>query len=262
MTKKLHAVGVVAVLLLAGGSFALAQQATPAKTPGTAVKAPEPPAAPAPPVKTGEIRVTIEVPAKMKLGKATIYAKTQVVPGAAEEVPIASVPVGRTAVTVDAAVDEGGSKGVKRYLGVTEVTVQEGSPQPVTVKLVAAPQVDDFCLGCHPNARDPKVKVLPGQIPRDIHVTGKEFPEKNRDKYLAQLKLHNDTVAKLEKENKPHSFPVNLEERVVKLKGGKVAKRYYYTCESCHTLHQQTPWVRYARAPYRDKADLCVACHF
>jgi len=259
MTKTMRLTLVaVAALTLAAQPAAMAQQA-----PAAAVKAPEAPAKPPePPVKTGEVRVKIAVPAKMKLGASTIYAKTQVVPGSADEVAIASVPVGRTAVTVDAQVDEGGSKGVRRYLGVSEVTVQENAPQAVTVKLVAAPQVDAFCLGCHPNARDPKVKIQPGQIARDIHVSGKEFPEKNRAQYLAQVKAHNDTVAKLEKEGKPRNFPVNLEERIVKPKGGKETKKYFYTCESCHTLHLQTPWIRYARAPYRDKADLCVACHF
>ena len=62
-------------------------------------------------------------------------------------------------------------------------------------------------------------------------------------------------------EGKPHNLPMPLEERTVKI-GGKEVKRTFYTCESCHTLHSTTPGGKYARAPFREKSDLCKICHF
>jgi hypothetical protein len=214
-------------------------------------------------VKTGSLKVTIVAPATGVLRQATVYAKTKVVAGAVagKEIVIDGVPVGKAAVTVDATVEEGPKKGPKRYLGVAEVTVAEGGAQAASVTLAAVPDIDVYCLGCHPNPRDPKVKVKPGQIVRDIHTSGQEFPEKARAKYLEVNRAHNEKVARLEKEGKPHPLPMPLEERLVKV-GGKDVKKYFYTCETCHTLHQTTPWIRYARAAYRDKSDLCVGCHF
>lgn len=213
-------------------------------------------------VKTGTVKVTVEAPSAGTVRKATLYAKGKTAPVAAgQEVEVSGVAVGKAAVTVDATVEEGPKKVPKRYLGVAETTVVEGEPQAVKVVLVAVPDIDAYCLTCHPHPRDPNTKVKPGQLVRDIHSSGKEFPEKGRDKYLAMNKAHNEKVAKLEKEGKPHSMPMPLEERVVKVKG-KDVKQYLYTCETCHTLHLTTPWVRYARAAYRDKSDLCAGCHF
>jgi hypothetical protein len=238
---------------------ALVLAASPAARSQEAPKAPEEPEV----VKTGSVKVTVAVPAKGTLKKATVYAKTQTaaVAAAGQEILIAGVPVGKTAVTVDAMVEEGAKKELKRHLGVAELTVVENEVGAAAVTLVPVPDVDAYCLGCHPNPRDPKTKLKPGQIARDIHSSGREYPERGRDKYLSVNRAFNDKVAKLEKEGKPHSLRMPLEERIVKV-GGKNVKKYFYTCETCHTLHQTTPWIRYARAAYRDSSDLCVGCHF
>lgn len=242
-------------LLSAEVPRALAQEAAKPATAAKPAEAPEP-------VKTGDLKVIFAIPAKATLKQATVFAKERSVPApaAGQEVLVAGVQVGKAAVTVDAVVEEGGKK--KRLMGVTETTVVEGPPQNVAVKLAEVTAIDAFCLPCHPNPRDPKVKVKPGQIVRDIHSSGREYPEKGRDRYLAQNKAHNERIARLEKEGKPHSYAMPLDERVVKLKGGKEVTKYFYTCETCHTLHLSTPWVRYVRAAYRDKSDLCVGCHF
>jgi nitrate/TMAO reductase-like tetraheme cytochrome c subunit len=162
----------------------------------------------------------------------------------------------RVAVTVDAQVVDAKSKASKRFLGVTETAVNAGETSRVTVTLKPVDDIEAFCLGCHPFARDPKVKVQPGQIPRDIHVSGKALDER----YQKQVRAYNDTIARLEKDGKPHNIAIPLEERVVKV-GKKEQKQLFYTCESCHTLHQETPSTKHARAPFRTKGDLCVGCH-
>lgn len=253
MKKEATSGALILALVLAIAAISFAQSAPPAQTPA------EPPAAPQ---KTGSIEVSVTFPGGKPLKDTMIYADDQQIkitsPGA--PVKIDNIPVGRLAVTVEGEAAQGLVRGQKRYLGVSEVTVRENAVETVTVSVRKVDNIEEFCLGCHPNPRDPKVKVLPGQIPRDIHASGKEFPEKTRTKYMAELKIYNDYVAKLEKEGKPHGLPIPLEERLVKV-GKKEVKKLYYTCESCHTLHQRTAW-KYARSPFRNDPGLCVGCHF
>lgn len=231
-------------------------------TGGAGVRAEEQAAPAAPPVKTGSLEVTVEFAGGKPMKSAVIFAADQerTVTSFTEPVRFDGIPEGKLGVVVEAEPSTGLTKGTKRFLGAAEVQVQGGAVQKVTVSVARVDSLEAFCLGCHPNPRDPKVKVKPGQIPRDIHVTGKEFPAKLQKNYMDQWKAHHDTIAKLEKEGKPHNLPMPLEERIVKV-GGKDVKKLFYTCETCHTLHKRTPWD-YERAPFRTKADLCVACHF
>jgi predicted CXXCH cytochrome family protein len=215
------------------------------------------------PTQFGDVEVTVAVADGKPLKKATVYAKTGRISIEAAGTPavITKIPAGKTAVTVDAEVSQGANKGTKRYMGVAEAVVVEGQPQKVKVSVEPVPVIDTFCLTCHPNPRDPKVKVKPGQIVRDVHSSGKAYPEKGYDKYVEMNKLHNAKVEALDKEGKEHGLmPMPTEVRVVKI-GGKDVKRVFYTCETCHSLHQSTPWPRFTRAPFKDRSDLCSGCH-
>lgn len=213
--------------------------------------------------KTGELEVTVAVADGKSIKSGVIYAKTQ--QGRLEEagkaVRISGVPTGRIAVTVEAQISQGLFRGTKRYLGVVDTWVQESAVQKVAVSIAPVEIIDEFCLACHPSAQDPKFKPVPGVLVRDIHVSGREFPEGKSAQYLAAVKQHNDKVARLEKEGKPHDSAMPLEERTVKV-GGREVKRFFFTCESCHTLHLTTPGGKYARARFREKPDLCRSCHF
>ena len=69
-------------------------------------------------------------------------------------------------------------------------------------------------------------------------------------------------IEKRRKESKERPpEPIVLEERLVKV-NGKEVKKYFYTCESCHTLHWKTPWTKYSRAAFREMGTLCAGCHF
>jgi predicted CXXCH cytochrome family protein len=212
------------------------------------------------PQRFGDLAVTVTVPAGATLKKATVYARsaTAAVSAAGTAVTVAKVPAGKLAVTVDAEVLQG--KATRRHLGVVEATALENEVVAVAVPVEPAPVIDDYCLGCHPNPRDPKVKPKPNQIVRDIHTSGLQFPDKSYEQSLAQNKRHNDLVAQLEREGKPHNLPMPLEARKVKV-GGREVERFFYTCETCHTLHASTPWSNYVRAPFKDRSDLCMGCH-
>lgn len=215
------------------------------------------------PKQFGAVEVTVTVTDGKQLKNAVVYAKSAkaAVEAAGKAVVLAGVPVGKAAVTVEAEVGQGANKGAKRYLGVVEATVVEGQVQKVLVGVEPVAVIDAYCLGCHPNPRDPKVKVKPGQIVRDIHTSGIAFPEKGYSQYVEMNKRHNEKVEKLDKMGKPHDLlPMPTEIRVVKI-GGKDVKRVFYTCETCHTLHQTTASPRYTRAPFKDKSDLCSGCH-
>lgn len=212
------------------------------------------------PQQLGDVEVTVAVADGKPLKQATVYAKTgSAALTAAGTAVIAKIPIGKTAVTVDAEVIQG--KATKRYMGVAEVTISDVQLQKVKVTVEPVPVIDTYCLGCHPNPRDPKLKIKPGQIVRDIHSSGKAFPEKGYDKYVEMNRKHNAKVEYLDKQGTKHNLmPMPTEIRVVKI-GGKDVKRVFYTCETCHSLHQTTPWTRYTRAPFKDKSDLCSGCH-
>jgi len=212
------------------------------------------------PARYGGVEVTVQVEGGKPLAGGTVYAKgaTAPVTAAGTAVALQKVATGKTAVTVDARVTEAGKE--RRYLGVAEATVAENQVAPVTVTVVPVPVIDDFCLGCHPNPRDSDVKPKPGQIVRDIHTSGRQYPDKGYDAYVAQNRRHNEEVERLAKEGKPHNLPMPIESRLVRV-GGKEVERWFYTCETCHTLHASTSWTKFVRAPFKNSSDLCMGCH-
>lgn len=255
------AVAAAVMTAVAAPAWAQASPKAPAAASAVAPAAKAPAAAPVPapkvPVKTGSLEVKVTVPDGVTLTSGTIQAKTQQAPlvAAGVAVKLSGVPAGRVAVIVEA------QAGPKRYLGAAETSVQADGLQKATVSVVPVDNVETFCLGCHPSPNDPNVKPAPGAIVRDLHTSGREFPEKTRERYLAQVRKHNERVVALEREGKPHHLPIVLDERT-EMVAGKEVKRSFYTCESCHTLHQATPGGTYARAPFRDKSILCRGCHF
>jgi len=156
-------------------------------------------------------------------------------------------------IAVGLAVAEGGGKPPLRYVGVVEVFPGRG-----TVQLKAEPVKDmnAFCSGCHPSEKEP---IKAGQIVRDLHASGLELT----GRYFAQVgKFNKEYIEKKRKEGKERPpEPVVLEERVV-IVAGKEVKKFFYTCESCHTLHWKTPWGKYARAAFLEKGTLCAGCHY
>lgn len=242
---KMHKLGKAGALIVA----AMAATAFAAVPSSAQEKAPEKP--------KGAVEVTLVVEGGKAVKGATVNAanRSAKVDKAGAPTLIEGVEVGRTAVTADAQIVDG--KATRRFLGVAETAVSAGETVKVTVTVAPFTAIDAFCSACHPDGRDPKIKAQPGMIFRDIHVTNKALG----DKYLTQVKAYNEKVARLEKEGKPHDAPIVLDERVVKV-GGKEKKQLFFTCESCHTLHADTPNTVYARAAFRDKADLCVGCHY
>lgn len=215
--------------------------------------------APAPAKPKGAVEVTVVVEGGKPLKSAAVHAanRSVKVDKAGAAILIEGVEIGRVAVTADALVANSAAKAGTRFLGVTETAVNAGETTKVTVTVAAFKEIDAFCSACHPDGRDPKLKIQPGMILRDIHVSGKQLGEK----YVKQVQLHNEKAARLAKEGKPHDEPIVLDERVVKV-GGKEKKQLFFTCESCHTLHADTPHTVNARAAFRQQADLCVGCHF
>ena len=158
----------------------------------------------------------------------------------------------RVAIAADLKVAEEKGKPPLRYLGVIEVFPGRG---PVQLTATPVKDVDLFCSGCHPSEKGP---VKEGQIVRDVHASGKELT----GRYLVQNGKFKDYIEKKRKEGKERPpEPVLLEERIV-IVSGKEVKKYYYTCESCHTLHWKTPWTKYARAAFSEKGTLCAGCHY
>jgi hypothetical protein len=159
----------------------------------------------------------------------------------------------RIAIAADLKVAEGKGTPPLRYLGVIEVLPGRG---PVQVKAELVKDINLFCSGCHPSEKEP---VQEGQIVRDLHSSGQELT----GRYLAQVGKFNkeyiETKRKQGKERPPE--PVVLEERVV-IVNGKEVRKYFYTCESCHTVHWKTPWEKYARAAFTEKSTLCAGCHY
>lgn len=208
------------------------------------------------PEKTGNLEVNVVVEGGGSYASCALYLKdrTTLLDKGEKTFLFENVPAGRYALTADAQVSQGWFKPKLRYLGVEDSSVVYNKTGKATVTLRRVETVDDFCRGCHPDADQPKE---PGQIVRDVHTSGKVL----RDKSIAQVKKYNENIDKLVKEKKPHNLPIKLEEREV-IEDGKKLKRIFYTCESCHTMHFETPYTSHAVAPFRDKADLCLGCHY
>jgi len=203
-------------------------------------------------VNAGDLTVVINAPTGKSIASGMLIVERQSIPltdGGKKLVQ--GLPDKRIAVTVDALIGNEGT----RYLGVTEAKTLPDKTVDVTVTLQPVTELDAFCIGCHPSTGQ---TVKANQILRDIHVSGKELTER----YLAQVKTHNENV-ELQRKNKTPNPPLTipLEERVVKV-GDKEVKKYFYTCESCHTTHLKTVWSKYMRASYSQPSTLCLGCHF
>lgn len=188
--------------------------------------------------------------------KGVLYAGEQMLPVASgnDKVLVRNLVAERHAITADLKVAQGPGKPDLRYIGVTEGFPNKTKVGKITVKAQRVKDIEAFCKSCHPSAGEP---VERGQIIRDIHVSGKELVPP----YLTQtenFKLYIENVRKAGKERPPE--PIVVEERVVIVKGKEV-KKYYFNCESCHTLHWKLPWTRYCRGSALERGILCAGCH-
>jgi hypothetical protein len=244
-SRRALAVAAVAVAMIGGAGRVEAQQATPqAAPPAPVVEKPK-----------GDAEIAVVLGDGKKFTDCTVYARhrtLQVTPddpkGLAQGLPAEE----RIAITADAHVGSGAA--AVRYVGTAEATIDAGALTKVKVTLKPVKDMDLYCRECHPTKGQ---RIPRGQIMRDVHVSGKVL----EGRYLDQVKAHNAKVEQLRKEGKPAGEPVVLEERVVKV-NGKDVKKLFYTCESCHTLHAETAFRKYARAEYLQKSDLCVSCHY
>ena len=202
----------------------------------------------------GTAEITVVMVDGKKFATCAVYARnrTFTIASAAEVSVAEGLPADqRIAITADAVVGEGAA--ATRYVGVTETSLEPDAVKKVKVTLKPIKDIDSYCHGCHPMKKE---RFQEGQIIRDIHVTGKEIP----GKYLERVRLQNTEAERLRREGKPANLPILLEERIVKV-AGKEVRKYFYTCESCHTPHAVTPFRKYARAEYIEKSDLCIGCH-
>ena len=204
---------------------------------------------------------SLEISVKAPWGKAAppgrliVLDRELPIPAAGEKILVKDLPDRRIAVSVDAQSVKAGAKGAVRYIGVGDVTTVPSATVAVEVVVAEVKEIDPFCSGCHP-AKGMPVKA--DQIVRDVHVTGKELT----GKYLEQVQAHNKKVQTKLKNKEPNPpLPIVLEERIVKV-AGKEVKKQFFTCESCHTVHLKTPWLRYMRAGFERSNDLCVGCHY
>lgn len=205
----------------------------------------------------GDLEVTVVAADGKKIREGVVYAADQAarLEKGVVKVTVRGIPEQRTAVTADVRVGAAGGKDDVRYLGVVEGFPSRGTPAAVKVTVSPVKDMDAFCAGCHPSAGQP---VKQGQIVRDIHSSGKEIT----GRHLEQVPKFAEFIEKRRTESKERPpEPIVLEERLVKV-NGKDVKKYYYTCESCHTLHWKTPWGKYARAAFREMGTLCAGCHF
>ncbi len=208
----------------------------------------------------GDLEVTVVLEGGKSFKECRLYAfdRTVEVEDAGKPVSIKGIPAKKTAVTADALVRQGWFRPYLRYIGVETAYVLENQKAKVTVTLRSVGPmeeniIDSFCLTCHPDADQPAEKW---QITRDVHKSGRAL----RPNFISQIKSYNDTIARLEKAGQPHYLPMKTVEKVVEEKGKRVRKTFF-TCESCHTLHLQTPYYLYTIAPFREQGYLCVACH-
>lgn len=241
LTRRRRTLSILALLALAAAAMPAGAVSAPAKAPE---KKP-----------TGKLEVSVAVKGGGEVQKGTLYLRrltAELGKGAPttlfEEVLPARYGLGGEATVKTS------SGGIKRFVGVEEVSVSANKTTKATLTLVEAANMNDFCSGCHPGPGDPVEK---GQIVRDIHVSGRALGKKM---YFDQIAKHNAQVEKLVKEGKPHNLPIVLEKRKI-VEGDKTVEREFYTCESCHTVHWERGDTSYARAPFRKSADLCQGCH-
>ena len=108
----------------------------------------------------------------------------------------------------------------KRYLALPFAYVDERQDLQLDIRLADARDVDSFCSECHPF---PGNKTRASQIVRDVHPSGVKPRKAVRTNQLFNAQ-------------------------------GLV------TCESCHSLHQETGVERYVLYSFKN-GDLCNRCH-
>lgn len=204
---------------------------------------------------TGKLEASVTVKGGGTMQSCTLFLKERAVElgKGATAATFDQVPQARYGLGGEATVRTP-SGAIKRYVGVQEVSVIGNKTAKATLTLAEAPEMDAFCSACHPGPKDPQ---KPGQVVRDLHVSGKVL---GKQKYLDQVARYNAEVERLVKEGKPHNLPIVLEKRKV-VEAGKTVEREFFTCESCHTVHWERGNTSYARAPFRKMADLCQGCH-
>lgn len=238
---------------------ALACLAPPFPAAGQTPPGAAPPAKPGAELPRGDFEITVVSEDGKKFKECLVYAKGHVLAFGESGGPqvVKGIPVildASYAVTADARVPQGAGKPDRRYVGVTDTTPLANKVVKVKVTLKPADDIDAFCSTCHPGRGQ---RARGGHLRRDVHPSGKPLTGRYRD----QVGKYNAAAEALRKEGKPHNEPILLEERIVK-EEGKEVRREFYTCESCHTLHWETPHTKYARANFREKGDLCTGCHY
>ena len=122
----------------------------------------------------GDLEVTVVTVDGKKIREGVIYASDQAVKigsGGGKTI-IRGIPEQRTAVTADVRVGKSGGKDDLRYVGVDEGFPAKGTPDAVKITVKPVKDINAFCSECHPSRGEP---VKRGQIPRDIHASGKEL---------------------------------------------------------------------------------------
>ena len=108
----------------------------------------------------------------------------------------------------------------KRYLALPFAVVDEKQDLQLDIRLADAGDVDLFCSECHPFTGK---QTRSSQIVRDVHPSGVKPRKATRTTQLLDA-------------------------------------RGLVTCESCHSLHQETGVERFVIYPFKN-GDLCNRCH-
>jgi predicted CXXCH cytochrome family protein len=201
--------------------------------------------------KTGDLSVTVAIEGAESAGSLSLVVagRRVLLEEGSRTHLFEGLPVNRYVVLGESASAQG-----PRAFGSGVTTVDEGKTAELAVTLRPVDSVEEFCRPCHPGKGD---VVEAGQIIRDLHPSGFALEERG----VAQVGKYNRNTAQLRKEGKTEKLPIILEKRTVTEKGKKV-EREFVVCESCHTVHLDTPFENRTVAPFRDRSDLCVGCHF
>lgn len=108
----------------------------------------------------------------------------------------------------------------KRYLALPFAFIDEKQDLQLDIRLADAGDVDLFCSECHPFTGK---QTRSSQVVRDVHPSGLKPVKAVRTTQLLDA-------------------------------------RGLVTCESCHSLHQETGVERYVLYPFKN-GDLCNRCH-
>jgi len=201
---------------------------------------------------TGNVVLKLTMEDGTSFGEGSLYLKERKLKLKKDQkaLSLLDVPVEVIAPTAEVFVKQGWFKPKRRYLGVTPVQVVKDKSVEAEIILRPLETVDAFCSPCHPTVEEGFVLGAPIQLRRDLHVSGLELGPR----YRQQVEAFNKRIKKAERDGVPHSYPILLEERK--------DKKTYYTCESCHTPHVETPYGSYVVADFKEESILCKGCHY